>query len=612
MKKILLAVCALLMATLAFAQDEPVVIDNTTPGKLAQLLGPEVYTITNLKVTGNINSADVKTLRMMGGFMPDQVPSDWTEDEVGTVYPHDDSPCVLAILDLSEVHLVKGGGVFFTDEYLGHTYSIEQDGRAPNYMFDRCYGLVSLILPNELKTLPGHVVSHCPKLVSLTLGNKLTKIEDYALVENTALMSLVIPEGVTELGYSSMADCTALEELTLPNSLTQMDKWAFSNCNSLKHVHFGTGLKEISHGAFKWCDGLEEIDLTGTNIETIGSYAFSSCTQLKKVTLNSGLKTIKSNAFSNDDALDEVSFPDGLASIEGSAFSSCALKEVKLPNSVTYLGHYVFNNNRLLTDFDLGTGVDYIPSYCFSGCNSLTTVDIPDNITKIGKGAFSYCMGITEVNIPTSVKSVYSLAFAFCTALESIEIPDNVETIGSQALAYCDNLKTATIGKGVKELPDLFRSDFSLEEVKLSEGLTAINSFAFEDCSSLKAITLPASLTTLGNSVGFNWPVESITCLGATPAEGDEGDEPWYGKYEDCKVYVPAVAFDAYKTSPTWKKFYEANNLFTITDGIDGVSNADTVKPVAVYDMAGKQLNGERKGINLVRMSNGKVKKVLR
>ena len=79
MKKVLLAVCALLMATLAVAQNETVVINNTTPGKLAQTLGGEVYTITNLKVTGSINSDDVATLRKMAGFMPENVPSDWAE-----------------------------------------------------------------------------------------------------------------------------------------------------------------------------------------------------------------------------------------------------------------------------------------------------------------------------------------------------------------------------------------------------------------------------------------------------------------------------------------------------------------------------------------------------
>ena len=81
MKKILLAVCALFAVTLAHAQDdEQLVVENTTPGKLAQQLGAEMYTITNLKVTGSINNADLKLLRQMAGYMPDIIPDDYWGD----------------------------------------------------------------------------------------------------------------------------------------------------------------------------------------------------------------------------------------------------------------------------------------------------------------------------------------------------------------------------------------------------------------------------------------------------------------------------------------------------------------------------------------------------
>ena len=36
----------------------------------------------------------------------------------------------------AEAHLVKGGKAYYTDEYLGDTYSIESDGKANEFMFD--------------------------------------------------------------------------------------------------------------------------------------------------------------------------------------------------------------------------------------------------------------------------------------------------------------------------------------------------------------------------------------------------------------------------------------------------------------------------------------------
>ena len=392
MKKILLAVCALLMATLAFAQDEPVVIDNTTPGKLAQTLGAEMYTITNLKVTGNINSDDVATLRTMAGFMPENVPSDWYESaEIISDYGHDTPLGNCAVLDLSEAHLVKGGKAYYTEEYLGDTYSIESDGKANKYMFDRCYKLVSLTLPNELKRLPRQFVSRCPLLVNLQIGNKVSIIDDYSIHDNPYLLSLTIPEGVTTMGRDA-CESNGIEELTLPNSLTTIDYFTFAFNTNLKTIHFGTGLKEIAYGAFKGCSGLENIDLSTCNIENIQSFAFSQCTSLTSVKFPSSLRQIYGNAFSETTALQTVTFNDGLDGIGSSAFSSSGLTTVTLPNSLTYLGDYAFSGCKDLASISIGTGITEIPYNCFTGCNALTSVDLPEHVTSIGGGAYSYCI----------------------------------------------------------------------------------------------------------------------------------------------------------------------------------------------------------------------------
>ena len=332
------------MATLAIAQNETVVINNATPGKLAQTLGAEMYTITNLKVTGSINSDDVATLRKMAGFMPENVPSDWAESgEIISDYGHDTPLGNCAVLDLSEAHLVKGGKAYYTDERSGDTYSIESDGKANKYMFDRCYKLVSLILPNELKRLPRQFVSRCPLLVNLQIGNNVSTIDASSIHDNPYLLSLTIPEGVTTMGREA-CESNSIEELTLPNSLNTIDYFTFAYNTNLKTIHFGTGLKDIAWGAFKGCSGLENLDLSTSNIENIQSYAFSECTSLSSVKFPSSLRQIYGNAFSQNSALQAVTFNDGLDGIGGSAFSNTGLTTVTLPNSLTYLGSSAFSS----------------------------------------------------------------------------------------------------------------------------------------------------------------------------------------------------------------------------------------------------------------------------
>ena len=614
MKKILLAVCALLMATLAFAQDEPVVIDNTTPGKLAQTLGAEMYTITNLKVTGNINSDDVATLRTMAGFMPENVPSDWYESaEIISDYGHDTPLGNCAVLDLSEAHLVKGGKAYYTNEYLGDTYSIESDGKANKYMFDRCYKLVSLTLPNELKRLPRQFVSRCPLLVNLQIGNNVTTIDDYSIHDNPYLLSLTIPEGVTTIGRDA-CESNGIEELTLPNSLTTIDYFTFAFNTNLKTIHFGTGLKEIAYGAFKGCSGLENIDLSTFNIENIQSFAFSQCTSLTSVKFPSSLRQIYGSAFSETTALQAVTFNDGLDGIGSSAFSGSGLTTVTLPNSLTYLGDYAFSDCKDLASISIGTGITEIPYNCFTGCNALTSVDLPEHVTSIGGGAYSYCNGLVSITLPGSIQSVGASAFASCSNLEEVVIPDNVTTLGTGAFQYDSKLKYVQIGKGVATLEkDLFNSCESLSSVELSEGLTAVKAFVFEDCSSLKTVTFPSTLTTLSESTSFGWSPESLYFLGTQPATGERStDEPFYGLYDKTKVYVPESAFDDYKQSTVFEKFFEEDNLLTFeTTGINTVKDTRIV-PVMWFDLSGKQLNAPQQGINIVKMSDGSLRKVMK
>ena len=614
MKKILLAVCALLMATLAFAQDEPVVIDNTTPGKLAQTLGAEMYTITNLKVTGNINSDDVATLRTMAGFMPENVPSDWYESaEIISDYGHDTPLGNCAVLDLSEAHLVKGGKAYYTNEYLGDTYTIESDGKANNYMFDRCYKLVSLVLPNELKRLPRQFVSRCPLLVNLQIGNNVSTIDDYSIHDNPYLLSLTIPEGVPTLGRDA-CESNGIEELTLPNSLTTIDYFTFAFNTNLKTIHFGTGLKEIAYGAFKGCSGLENIDLSTSNIENIQSSAFSQCTSLTSVKFPSSLRQIYGSAFSETTALQTVTFNDGLDGIGSSAFSSSGLTTVTLPNSLTYLGDYAFSGCKDLASISIGTGITEIPYNCFTGCNALTSVDLPEHVTSIGGGAYSYCNGLVSITLPDHIQTVGASAFASCSNLEEVVIPDNVTTLGTGAFQYDGKLEYVQIGKGITTLEkDLFNSCESLSSVELSEGLTAVKAFVFENCSSLKTVTFPSTLTTLSESTSFGWSPESLYFLGTQPATGERtNDEPFYGLYTKTKVYVPESAFDDYKQSTVFEKFFEEDNLLTFsTTGINTVKDSRIV-PVMRFDLSGRQLSAPQKGINIVKMSDGSLRKVMK
>ncbi len=74
------------------------------------------------------------------------------------------------------------------------------------------------------------------------------------------------------------------------------------------------------------------------------------------------------------------------------------------------------------------------------GCSSLTDITIPNGVTKIGEYAFQNCINLTQITIPNNVTSIGNCAFRGCNSLEQITIPNGVTKIGYYAFSDCPNL----------------------------------------------------------------------------------------------------------------------------------------------------------------------------
>ena len=155
--------------------------------------------------------------------------------------------------------------------------------------------------------------------------------------------------------------------------------------------------------------------------------------------------------------INEYIIPDGITSIEYSAFAGCSsLTSITIPNSVTSIGEYAFEDCSSLKSITIPEGVTEIGKGAFAGCSGLTNITIPYGVTNlgydnnpylgsVGSGVFQECTSLESITIPNSVKKIGWFAFVNCNSLTSITIPDSVTEIGWEAFQGCSSLKSVKV-----------------------------------------------------------------------------------------------------------------------------------------------------------------------
>ena len=355
----------------------------------------------------------------------------------------------------------------------------------------------------------------------LVIPDSVTTIPECAF-RCQAITSVVIPDSVTTIGTDAFRDCTSLTSVTFGENskLTTIGDYAFYYCRSLTSIVIPDSVITIGEGAFIDCTSLTSVTFgENSQLTTIGWYAFEDCTSLTSVTIPDSVTTIRGYAFRDCTSLTSITVDENnpnYKSIDGNLYSK---------DGKTLIQYAVGKSN---TTFEIPSGVTTIDAYAFYNCTSLTSIVIPASVTSIGEGAFMYCSSLTSITIPASVTTIGSWAFKGCTSLTSITIPEGVTTIGSYAFEGCSGLTSivipdsvTTIGwyafKGCTSLtynvydngkylgnesnPYLVLGEAtstSITSCEINENCKVICGYAFYNCASLTSITIPASVTSIG------------------------------------------------------------------------------------------------------------------
>ena len=340
---------------------------------------------------------------------------------------------------------------------------------------------------------------------------------------------------------------------------------------------------------------------------------------------------IAEQAFIDREKITEVNIPSSIKSIGNLAFNGCISLtsfnvNSKNANFCSENG-ILFNKAKTTllqypsakadTDYSIPDGVTKIEDWAFYDCNKLTVMTIPSSVATIGEYALNFCTGLTELFVhATTPPSVGTNAFMNVNLAIPVYVPaasldtykadnlkykvtdyiaDEVELTGyateptgkldipasvtygsktysvtsivEQAFDGCSALTEVTIPASVTSVgSDVFNGCSSLTQATIGDGLTEISTFMFTNCSALEKLVIGKGVTKIGSFAFANCSnLKEITVLASNPPsvasdrtfENVSRDIPVY------VVYVPLEALSAYKAASVWKGFTNLQPIST-------------------------------------------------
>lgn len=279
---------------------------------------------------------------------------------------------------------------------------------------------------------------------------------------------------------------------------------------------------------------------------TITACAFKDCKNLTKVKLHSDVVKTAYYSFRDCSSLSEVTFPTTgeFDEVDIGAFENCtSLGEINIPSGTYRIGAYAFGHCRSATKLSLPSSLWEIANHAFEWCTLLNNITIPSSITSIAEATFQYCGSgssyRTELTIPSTVKYIGKLAFFHCSKLVNINIPNGVETLDQHAFQECSSAETLSLPHSLTKLGDRCFANCSSLNAKVTipsslSGKEAWVGSSFRECTSLVDVYIENGVSRIGDYTFFGCTslknINFPESLGEASNPGNIGDHA----FENC------------------------------------------------------------------------------
>ena len=336
----------------------------------------------------------------------------------------------------------------------------------------------------------------------------------------------------------------------------------------------------------------------------IGNGAFDENTNLTSITLNEDLETIGDDAFQYS-SIPALHLGPKVQSVgHDFHYKATSLAEITVDENNPYLcaeNSLLMSKDKKIvwgfpvanpaTELILPEEVEIVKDDACNRCKNLLTIVINDNCKTIENAAFDNCTSCTSLTMGKGIEYVGEQSFRSFRGLTELTLPENLTEIGFHAFGWCQNVKTIKFNEKLQRIRNYaFNHNDALEVVDLPASVNYINSYAFDACPSITEFRCRATV-----------PPTLITDLWEALQE----------LYTTVPLLVPAGSEEAYANAWVWEKFSVIEAL-PGTTGIDAIAPTGDATVVGIYTLDGKRLSEMQTGVNIIRMSDGTVRKVIK
>ena len=371
-------------------------------------------------------------------------------------------------------------------------------------------------------------------------NNSVTSEYVPMVVKEVKFSELIMP--LNEIWYISTAKVIptkTAEELFV--SMIVSNKWDPNIGRGI--MRFNTPITKVGEAAFQGNEALISI-IIPNGVATIQVSAFDKCTNLASITIPNSVVTIAGNTFTECPSLKRVDIYDMSA--------WCNISFVGNATASPLRGADLYLNGEKVTNLTIPADIREIKFGAFYGCTSLTNVTIPNNVTSIRKSAFCKCNSLLSITIGDNITSIEDYAFYECKNLKEINVNslsawcrisfgDDFANPIRYGKLYIDSSSVSkiTIPADITEIKQqAFCPYKSLTEVTIPDHVTSVGTSAFASCTGLSSLTIGGGVTSIKSYAFYNCNnltsvtiPDSVTELGAGAFYGCTYLTSFYGKF---------------------------------------------------------------------------------